>query len=432
MSLGEGEENIKRVLKDFGLTETEAKVYLFLAKHDALKGTQIAKQIKKDKAQVYRILKSLQAKGLVESTLEVPVRFVPVPFEKVVESTIKAKHEEAERIENARKDLIENWKSITKHVPEILQEKLVIIEGRHKIYSKMLDMVNETKNQFSASILPALPRADQFGIIDAAVHHPTKYKVQFRFLADLNEQNLNLDEVLIKRIPSRGVNLKLSTPDLDLKPCPMMVIRDEEEAIFFMKSEADPLNPEHNNTCLWTNSKSLVLAFLAIFDERWSKATDIQNKIEEIKTGKATQKTSITGQILKTKEMLDNVWINAQPSSTIQLESYISFPNSRDITPLGNAPPKSGVLNEPVLVGREHELKELQSYLNSATQGKGKTVFVSGEAGSGKTRLVSEFLKIAREQNVTILTGWCLSNASVPYFPFFEVFNSARMAVETV
>jgi len=59
VALVQGEENIKRVLKDFGLTETEAAVYLFLAKHDVLKGTEIARQIKKDKAQVYHILKSL-------------------------------------------------------------------------------------------------------------------------------------------------------------------------------------------------------------------------------------------------------------------------------------------------------------------------------------------------------------------------------------
>ena len=83
----------------------------------------------------------------------------------------------------------------------------------------------------------------------------------------------------------------------------------------------------------------------------------------------------------------------------------------------------SRVLAEPVLVGREHELEELHSFLNSAINGKGTTVFVSGEAGAGKTRLVTEFLKQARKQEVTILTGWCLSNAAVPYFPFFEAFN---------
>ena len=82
------------------------------------------------------------------------------------------------------------------------------------------------------------------------------------------------------------------------------------------------------------------------------------------------------------------------------------------------------VLAEPALVGREKEIQELQSFLNSACEGKGKTVFISGEAGSGKSRLAREFLSAAREEGVTVLTGWCLSNAAVPYFPFFEAFNA--------
>ena len=52
---------------------------------------------------------------------------------------------------------------------------------------------------------------------------------------------------------------------------------------------------------------------------------------------------------------------------------------------------KSEVLAEPVLVGRERELAALQQHLDLAIQGNGVAVFVSGEAGSGKTRLVNEF-----------------------------------------
>lgn len=85
---------------------------------------------------------------------------------------------------------------------------------------------------------------------------------------------------------------------------------------------------------------------------------------------------------------------------------------------------QSKVLAEPAFVGREQELAELEHYLNLAAQGKGTTIFVSGEAGSGKTRLTTEFLNRAKKQGVITLTGWCLSNAAVPYFPFFEAFNA--------
>jgi KaiC/GvpD/RAD55 family RecA-like ATPase/tetratricopeptide (TPR) repeat protein len=85
---------------------------------------------------------------------------------------------------------------------------------------------------------------------------------------------------------------------------------------------------------------------------------------------------------------------------------------------------KPGVLAEPVLVGRERELEQLDLFLNSAVEGKGKTVFVSGEAGSGKTRVAREFLNTAWKRGVAMMAGWCLSDAAVPFFPFIEAFNN--------
>jgi len=82
------------------------------------------------------------------------------------------------------------------------------------------------------------------------------------------------------------------------------------------------------------------------------------------------------------------------------------------------------VLAEPIFVGREQELKDLTQLLECTIAGEGSTIFISGEAGSGKTRLITEFLNIIQKREITILSGWCLSNAALPYFPFIEAFSS--------
>lgn len=93
-------------------------------------------------------------------------------------------------------------------------------------------------------------------------------------------------------------------------------------------------------------------------------------------------------------------------------------------TGLWSGPLKSRILVQPVLVGRGGELEELCRHLDLAIDGKGATVFISAEAGIGKTRLMQEFLKAAkREKDIISITGWCLPNAEVPYFPFIEAFN---------
>jgi predicted ATPase len=69
-------------------------------------------------------------------------------------------------------------------------------------------------------------------------------------------------------------------------------------------------------------------------------------------------------------------------------------------------------------------------WMDSAKKGNGTTVFISGEAGSGKTRLVHKFLNTISKREMTILFGWCLSNTAVPYFPFIEAFNSDNIGRE--
>jgi len=108
------ETTIKEVLENLGLTGKEAEICIFLAKRGPQKGVELAKQLKKHKAQIYRILKRLQTKGLVELTLEAPTRFTAVPFEKVLDQFVKIKQEEAAFIEKTKKDWLKDWKKLVK------------------------------------------------------------------------------------------------------------------------------------------------------------------------------------------------------------------------------------------------------------------------------------------------------------------------------
>ena len=74
-----------------------------------------------------------------------------------------------------------------------------------------------------------------------------------------------------------------------------MTIRDQEEAIFFITPRADTLAPRQDDVCLWTNCKSLVEAFSAVFEDLWRNSTDMQKKIIEIETGKLIPKTFVIG-----------------------------------------------------------------------------------------------------------------------------------------
>jgi predicted ATPase len=79
------------------------------------------------------------------------------------------------------------------------------------------------------------------------------------------------------------------------------------------------------------------------------------------------------------------------------------------------------------LVGRDDELGKLLGYLSGASQGYGKTVFVTGEAGIGKTRLVNELKSLAESRSFYVLQGNCISESMTPLLPFREALKSGGL-----
>ncbi|MCH8995271.1 MAG: AAA family ATPase [Chloroflexi bacterium] len=73
-------------------------------------------------------------------------------------------------------------------------------------------------------------------------------------------------------------------------------------------------------------------------------------------------------------------------------------------------------------VGRDQELAMLSGYLEQAKRGQGQVVFVSGEAGIGKSRLLLEFRRSTLDEGVTWLEGHCSNiGQSTPYLPIVDV-----------
>ncbi len=73
------------------------------------------------------------------------------------------------------------------------------------------------------------------------------------------------------------------------------------------------------------------------------------------------------------------------------------------------------------LVGRATELEALRSLLDDAERGHGRTVFLTGEPGIGKTRLSEELIREASERGWSAAVGRAYAvESGVPYAPFAD------------
>ena len=91
-----------------------------------------------------------------------------------------------------------------------------------------------------------------------------------------------------------------------------------------------------------------------------------------------------------------------------------------------------GRVLSPVLVGRQHELSELEDALLAANRGDGRLVLLAGEAGIGKTRLARELARRAKKLGCDVLWGSCSeAELPLPYLPFVEAIGSRLDAQDT-
>jgi DNA-binding NarL/FixJ family response regulator/tetratricopeptide (TPR) repeat protein len=95
-----------------------------------------------------------------------------------------------------------------------------------------------------------------------------------------------------------------------------------------------------------------------------------------------------------------------------------------------------GRVSSPVFVGRLEELERLEAAWTRAMNGEPAVVLLGGEAGVGKTRLVTELAAHSAAHSARVISGGCLpiGEGAFPYAPVVEALRSlvADLGVDTV
>jgi sugar-specific transcriptional regulator TrmB len=329
------QEQVLKTLANLGFDQIDAQVYVHLAKKGVQKASEICKAAKLTKQQLYPSLKRLQSKGIVNSTIEHPARFSALPFEKVLDIFIKAKVEEIQTLQQSKAEILSNWQNLK--LKDDTSAKFTVIEGRTFIYSKIQQMLQETKDQVLAiTTVPTLAQADQRDVFEVSYNHSLKSRMQFRFLSELSEKNVHVVKALLKETANAKLKVEGRTPDLSVALFPQMLVRDMEEALFFTNPRTETSIIEKNDVCLWTDCKPLVKAFIAMFEELWRNSTDIREKIAEIETGKSTPKTLTIEDAETAKKKYDKILKSAKEEILIMTSSKGLIEFSKDTPQLAD------------------------------------------------------------------------------------------------
>ena len=105
------QEWMLKTLTNLGFKQSDAEVYVFLSEMGPQEGKVIAEILKLPKQQLYRSLKNLQFRGMVSASLRQSARFSATPLEKVIDSLIEAKKEQALELQESKEQLLSSWRT---------------------------------------------------------------------------------------------------------------------------------------------------------------------------------------------------------------------------------------------------------------------------------------------------------------------------------
>lgn len=241
--------HILKGLVELGLTQNEAKVYMYLAKSGAKKAIEVSKALNIPRTETYHLLARLQNKGLIMVTIQHPIKYIAKPFEETIQMLIGVIEEKARSFEKKKDGLLLQWKSLPEFAydDEEGKDKMQILEGKTSVYTKARELCNSAK----AKLLilaneKELLRFYHYDVLD-------NIKVDADMLTNISNKFANiLDEIKV----DVSINDELDAP--------CFIIKDYKEMLLFMDNENSK-----DAIALWTDCRSLIQSMELLFEKLW-------------------------------------------------------------------------------------------------------------------------------------------------------------------
>ena len=252
-------EKIRDELINFGLTKSQAKVFIYLGKYGSKTASEIAKALQLPRTETYHLVNSLQSMGLVVAELSHPTKYTAMDMKEAVSTLIKQEQERINSLANKEESLSEMWKEIpffAVETDESKSEKMQLLHGSGPITNKIREMVDSSLEDFkiygSVTDLLRMYHSDVFDWVESA---PTNLKMVVSPLTKTPEFLSEMDSEKIRAMPSNSEN-----------KC--FLVNDKKEVLIFMRNAT---HPTRQIFAWWSDSETLVDMMDSLFELSWEK-----------------------------------------------------------------------------------------------------------------------------------------------------------------
>lgn len=168
------EEKIISALKDFELTDYEARVYYAVCISETASATELSKLSKVPRARIYDILSTLARKGWVNILEETPTRYTPSNF-----NIIKKKLDEEEnKLKKSKIIILEEIEAYSKSDEEVISEAAQeLISGKENVIKLIKKFVSKAKSEIMLNYLSTFLLEELIPSIEQAKRRKVNIKI---------------------------------------------------------------------------------------------------------------------------------------------------------------------------------------------------------------------------------------------------------------
>jgi len=252
-------ENDLRALTLLGLSLSQSKVYITIAKTEPADAKTIWKLTKVGRQDIYRILLELQKMNLVERIVASPSMYRAIPLEEGVSILLERRKEENRKLEAEAEKFIKNHQRNNKAIHHDGFQLIFIPEGKARVF-RMHQSVGRT--QRTADLTSTL-RKWAIGI--ELLEKEVNKGVQTRGIVFTDDHNWyeKLEQPYFEK------------PNLQLRWLPRSQL-DTDYCIYDGREAFISVNPadggQEKSRCIWTDYPSIIKLLQNHFEMNWNMA----------------------------------------------------------------------------------------------------------------------------------------------------------------
>lgn len=253
-----------QILTELGLNSCEARVYIAIASIGTCTARSISKSAKVTKPDVYRSLKTLQERALIEKIISSPTLFKARPVGESISLLLELKDKKYKLLREKSKQLKRSFKnSIVPLEPQEAGQQFILISGKEAELGRRR---KETKNaKKSIDMINSWKRFPQTAFFYAEDNKEALQRgVKIRVITEEAENSGNISKFYEDAKKAGFYRIRYATFPISA----VVSIYDEKEVIIVTSPSAS--FGEAN--ILWSNNESIVKVMQEYFEMLWAKA----------------------------------------------------------------------------------------------------------------------------------------------------------------